>query len=76
MAELGVVDLSGETPQPDGPTVTIRTRAGQSLDLAPRWASSRLGPTLTITDAEGATATAVIDSTTWATLRGYLAAET
>lgn len=64
------------TAKPPGrTTVSVQTRDGQVIDLEPCDASHPYGPALTITDAQGRTATATIDSTTWATIRGFLAAE-
>jgi hypothetical protein len=59
----------------DRTTVTIQTRDGQEIDLEPVRIDHPSGPTLTITDNDGNTATAVIDPTTWATMRGFLGVE-
>jgi hypothetical protein len=75
MAELEVVDLSGQPPR-RRTTASITTSHGETLDLEPLTAAHPQGPKLTIITATGDTASAVIDPTAWATLRGYLAAET
>lgn len=56
-------------------TVSVQTRDGQVIDLEPVTVDHPSGPTLTIIDVEGRTATATIDPTTWATLQGFLSME-
>jgi hypothetical protein len=55
-------------------TVEIKTRDGSLIRVVPITADTPHGPLLTISG-NGGEASAQIDPTTWATLRGYLSVE-